>query len=108
MHDEVASLITAQLLFLEAEDPTAPISLYINSPGGVVTAGLAIYDTMQYVRAPAGRPRPFVVGARFGGVAPPLWPRAGDPEDTGRGTAAGATWIFRGESGAAAAATWTF
>ena len=49
VNDEVASLVTAQLLFLEAEDPTAPIALYVNSPGGVVTAGLAIYDTMQYL-----------------------------------------------------------
>src|SRR5918997_6907004 len=50
--DELANLITAQLLFLEAEDPDRDISLYVNSPGGVVTAGLAIYDTMQYLRAP--------------------------------------------------------
>jgi ATP-dependent Clp protease protease subunit len=48
--DEVANLITAQLLFLESEDPTRDIYFYINSPGGSVTAGLAIYDTMQYVR----------------------------------------------------------
>lgn len=48
--DEVASLICAQLLFLEAENPNKDISLYINSPGGVVTAGLSIYDTMQYIR----------------------------------------------------------
>lgn len=50
--DGVASLITAQLLFLEAENPTKDISLYVNSPGGHVTSGLAIYDTMQYVRPP--------------------------------------------------------
>ncbi len=50
IHDEVASLITAQLLFLESENPNKDISLYINSPGGVVTSGLAIYDTLQYVR----------------------------------------------------------
>jgi ATP-dependent Clp protease, protease subunit len=50
--DHVANLIIAQLLFLEAEDPERDISLYINSPGGVVTSGLAIYDTMQYLRAP--------------------------------------------------------
>lgn len=50
--DDVAATITAQLLFLEAEDPTAPISMYLNSPGGVVTAGLAIYDTMRYIRPP--------------------------------------------------------
>ena len=50
VHDAVASLITAQLLFLEAENPNKEIALYINSPGGVVTSGLAIYDTMRYVR----------------------------------------------------------
>jgi ATP-dependent Clp protease protease subunit len=50
VHDGMASLIVAQLLFLEAENPERDISMYINSPGGVVTAGLAIYDTMQYVR----------------------------------------------------------
>ncbi len=48
----MANLIIAQLLFLESEDPERDISLYINSPGGIVTAGMAIYDTMQYVRAP--------------------------------------------------------
>src|SRR6201981_4026991 len=48
--DNVANLITAQLLFLEAEDPERDISLYINSPGGSITAGMAIYDTMQFVR----------------------------------------------------------
>jgi ATP-dependent Clp protease protease subunit len=48
--DEVASVICAQMLFLEAENPNKDISLYINSPGGVVTAGLSIYDTMQYIR----------------------------------------------------------
>lgn len=50
VHDGVASLICAQMLFLEAENPGKDISFYINSPGGVVTAGLAIYDTMQYIR----------------------------------------------------------
>ncbi len=50
--DEVANLITAQMLFLESEDPEREIHLYINSPGGSVTAGLAIYDTMQYIRPP--------------------------------------------------------
>lgn len=50
VHDEVASLICAQLLFLESENPTKDIAFYINSPGGVVTSGLAIYDTMQYIR----------------------------------------------------------
>lgn len=52
VEDDVANLIIAQLLFLDAEDPEKEIFLYINSPGGVITAGLAIYDTMQYVRAP--------------------------------------------------------
>jgi ATP-dependent Clp protease protease subunit len=52
IEDHLANLIIAQLLFLESEDPEKDISLYINSPGGVVTAGLAIYDTMQYLRAP--------------------------------------------------------
>src|SRR5205823_1279847 len=50
VHDAVASLICAQLLFLESENPTKDISFYINSPGGVVTSGLAVYDTMQYIR----------------------------------------------------------
>ena len=50
INDNVASLITAQLLFLEAEDPKKEIYLYINSPGGLVTSGLGIYDTMQYVK----------------------------------------------------------
>jgi ATP-dependent Clp protease protease subunit len=49
--DHVANLVTAQLLFLEAQDPERDIQLYINSPGGSITAGMAIYDTMQYVRA---------------------------------------------------------
>ena len=52
IEDHVASLITAQLLFLEAENPKKEISLYINSPGGVVTSGMAIYDTMQFIRPP--------------------------------------------------------
>jgi ATP-dependent Clp protease protease subunit len=50
--DDIANLVVAQLLHLEAEDPEKDIQLYINSPGGVVTSGLAIYDTMQYLRAP--------------------------------------------------------
>jgi ATP-dependent Clp protease protease subunit len=50
VHDGMASLITAQLLFLEAENPNKPINMYINSPGGVVTSGLAMYDTMQYIK----------------------------------------------------------
>ena len=52
IEDYGASLLTAQLLFLEAENPKKEISLYINSPGGVVTAGMAIYDTMQYIKSP--------------------------------------------------------
>jgi ATP-dependent Clp protease protease subunit len=52
VEDGMASLIVAQLLFLESENPKKEISLYINSPGGVVTAGLAIYDTMQFIRPP--------------------------------------------------------
>ena len=50
--DGVAALVNAQLLFLEAENPDKPISMYINSPGGVVTSGLAIYDTMQWIKCP--------------------------------------------------------
>jgi len=50
INDDVANLLIAQLLFLESEDPEKDINLYINSPGGVVTAGLAIYDTMQYIK----------------------------------------------------------
>ncbi|MEG6509604.1 ATP-dependent Clp endopeptidase proteolytic subunit ClpP [Methyloligella sp. 2.7D] len=52
IEDNVASLIIAQLLFLEAENPKKEISMYINSPGGVVTSGMAIYDTMQFIRPP--------------------------------------------------------
>ena len=52
IEDNMANLIIAQLLFLESEDPERDIYLYINSPGGVVTSGLAIYDTMQYIKAP--------------------------------------------------------
>ena len=50
INDDVANSVVAQLLFLESEDPDKDIHLYINSPGGVVTAGLAIYDTMQYIK----------------------------------------------------------
>jgi ATP-dependent Clp protease, protease subunit len=50
VHDEMATVICAQLLFLEAENPSKEIAMYINSPGGVVTSGLSIYDTMQYIR----------------------------------------------------------
>lgn len=52
VEDHLASLVTAQLLFLEAENPKKEISMYINSPGGVVTSGLAMYDTMQFIRPP--------------------------------------------------------
>jgi len=52
INDDVANLVTAQLLFLESEDPDKEISLYINSPGGVITAGMAIYDTMQFIKPP--------------------------------------------------------
>ena len=52
IEDGMASLVTAQLLFLESENPKKEISMYINSPGGVVSSGLAIYDTMQYIRSP--------------------------------------------------------
>lgn len=52
VNDALSALVCAQMLFLEAENPTKPIHLYINSPGGVVTSGLAMYDTMQHVRAP--------------------------------------------------------
>jgi len=52
VYDQVGSLISAQLLFLESENPSKDISFYINSPGGVVSAGLAIYDTMQYIKSP--------------------------------------------------------
>ena len=52
VEDSMASLVVAQLLFLEADNPKKEISLYINSPGGVVTSGLAIYDTMQFIRPP--------------------------------------------------------
>jgi len=50
VEDNMASLIVAQLLFLESENPSKPISMYVNSPGGVVTAGMAIHDTMQYIK----------------------------------------------------------
>src|ERR1700709_1863110 len=56
VEDHMASVIVAQLLFLEAENPKKEISMYINSPGGVVTAGLAIYDTMQFIRPPVSPP----------------------------------------------------
>jgi ATP-dependent Clp protease, protease subunit len=65
IEDQVASLITAQLLFLEAENPKKEISIYINSPGGIVTSGMAIYDTMQFIR-PAVAQRPHPVAPAFG------------------------------------------
>jgi ATP-dependent Clp protease protease subunit len=52
VNDSVSALVCAQLLFLESENPTKPIHLYINSPGGVITSGLAMYDTMQFITAP--------------------------------------------------------
>ena len=52
VNDSVASLVTAQLLFLESENPKKEINFYINSPGGLVTSGLGIYDTMQYIKSP--------------------------------------------------------
>src|SRR5689334_23899818 len=52
VEDGLASLVTAQLLFLESENPKREIAMYINSPGGIVTSGLAIHDTMQYIRSP--------------------------------------------------------
>ena len=52
VNDTVSALVCAQLLFLEAENPKKPINLYINSPGGVVTSGFAMYDTMRYIKAP--------------------------------------------------------
>ena len=52
VNDAISSLVCAQLLFLEAENPGKPINLYINSPGGVITSGLAMYDTMRYIKAP--------------------------------------------------------
>ena len=54
IEDTMASLVSAQLLFLEADNPAKPIYIYINSPGGVVTAALAMYDTMQFIKAPVG------------------------------------------------------
>ncbi len=63
VEDGMAALITAQLLFLESENPKKEISMYINSPGGVVTAGLAIYDTMQYIRSPVSTMCSFLLAA---------------------------------------------
>ena len=56
INDDVANVVIAQLLFLEAEDPDKEINFYINSPGGLVTSGMAIYDTMQYIKSPVATP----------------------------------------------------
>ena len=56
VNDAVSALVCAQLLFLEAENPDKPIHLYINSPGGVITSGLAMYDTMQFIKSPVHTP----------------------------------------------------
>src|ERR1700726_5299130 len=66
INDDVANLVTAQFLFLESEDPEKEISFYINSPGGSVTAGLAVYDTMQFIKPPFSPPC-FGPGAGKGG-----------------------------------------
>src|SRR3546814_14255518 len=68
VHDAVASLICAQLLYLESENPTQDIFFYINSPGGVASAGLAMYDTMQYIRPPVQT----VCHGQAAPAAPPL------------------------------------
>ena len=52
VEDNVANLVVAQMLFLESENPDKPINFYINSPGGVITSGMSIYDTMQYIKSP--------------------------------------------------------
>ena len=63
INDDVANIVVAEMLFLESEDPEKDIYLYINSPGGIGTSGLAIYDTMQYIKSP-----PSALGR------PPVWP----------------------------------
>jgi ATP-dependent Clp protease protease subunit len=68
VEDTMANLIVAQMLFLESEDPEKPITLYINSPGGITTAGLAIYDTMQLVRVPEVHTYCVGLGASIGAV----------------------------------------
>ena len=72
INDDVANLIIAQMLFLEAENPEKDITLYINSPGGSITAGLAIYDTMQYVKPDVAT---YCVG-QAASMAPCSWPAA--------------------------------
>lgn len=62
IEDELAATVCAQMLFLESENPKKPLTLYINSPGGAVTSGLAIYDTMQHVRCPVAPLPPFASG----------------------------------------------
>ena len=79
INDDVANIIIAQFLFLESEDPDKEIMLYINSPGGVVTSGLAIFDTMQYVRCPVSHDVP-----RHGGVDGRRAPRGGRQGPTAR------------------------
>ena len=78
INDDVANTIIAQLLFLESEDPDKDINLYINSPGGVVTSGLAIYDTIQFMKAPVST---ICVGqaASMGAVS---WPPARKEKDS--------------------------
>src|SRR6186997_952099 len=77
IEDGVATLVVAQLLFLEAENPKKEVSMYINSPGGVVTSGMAIYDTMQFVRPPVstlcvGQPASWFTSRQAGSkVRPP-------------------------------------
>ena len=67
VNDAVASLVTAQLLFLESENPNKEINFYINSPGGLVTAGLGIYDTMQYINSPVST---LCIGQAIYGILP--------------------------------------
>jgi len=68
VEDDMAALVCAQLLFLESENPKKAIDMYINSPGGVVTAGFAIYDTMQYIKSP--------ITTICMGASPPRWARS--------------------------------
>ena len=85
--DQIANLIIAQMLFLEAEDPDRDILLYINSPGGVVTAGMAIYDTMQFIKPDVAT---YCIGqaasvAHLAGLPPYLYGRAAGPLIVARG-----------------------
>jgi len=94
VEDGMSALICAQLLFLESENPNKDIAFYINSPGGVVSAGLAIYDTMQYIRSPVstvshrcGRFSGITVMARVNGIdAGPMLPRVGNDRGTRSGS----------------------